>query len=139
MAVPRNEWLLYKLLRTKLGNIDTRIPTFGDYVINHPEVLQIDMRLVKPTATIRYTIDDAWLIIKGPNVRDYGYGQYLDHCKTLTSDPRFLGSIFSKADQYISDCAAGRAKTGNLSTWRWIGTNHHLEKVALDVANLFAA
>lgn len=139
MVVPRHEWLLYQLLRTKLGSIDCRIPTFGDYAISHPEVLQVDMRLVKPSATIRYTIDDAWLIIKGPNVRDYGYGQYLDHCKTLTADPRFLGSNFSEADKYISDCAAGRAKTGNLSTWRWIGTNHHLEKVALDVANLFAS
>jgi len=139
MVIPRNEWLVYKLLRTKLSSGDTRIPTFGDYVINHPEVLQVDMRLVKPAATIRYTIDDAWLIIKGPNVRDHGYGQYLDHCKTLTSDPRFLDSTFSGADKYISDCAAGRAKTGNLSTWRWIGTNHHLEKLALDIANLFGA
>ncbi len=139
VTIPRNEWLLYKLLVPSLSRAKLRIPSFGDYVINHPAVLQMDMRLLKPTGTIRYAIDDAWLIVKGPNVRDNGYGQYVGHCKTVDTSSVFLGATFSKGDKYISDCAAGIASTGNLSTWRWVGTNHHLEKVARDVANFFAA
>jgi Beta protein len=135
--IPRNEWLLYKLLAPRLHKAGIRIPTFGDYVINHPEVSQMDMRLVKPSATIRYSIDDAWFIVKGPNVRDHRFGQYVDHCKTVISSSHYMGAAFSKADAYISGCAAGNASTGNLSTWRWIGTNHHLEKVARDVASFF--
>src|SRR5262249_6234751 len=91
-VVPRNEWLLYKLLTPRLRRAGIRIPTFGDYVINHPEVLQMDMRFLKPSATIRYTIDDAWFIVKGPNVRDHGYRQYVDHCKTVISSSHYMGA-----------------------------------------------
>ena len=139
VTIPRNEWRLYKILVPRLSKAKIRIPSFGDYVINHPEVIRKDMRLLKPSGTIRYAIDDAWMIVKGPNVRANGYGQYVGHCKTVITSPDFLGPAFSKGDKYISDCAAGTASTGNLSTWRWVGTNHHLEKVARDVANFFAA
>jgi hypothetical protein len=134
-TIPRNEWLLYKQLVPALRKSGIRIPAFGDYAINHPEVLQMDMRLLKPAGTIRYATDDGWLIVKGPNVRDNGFGQYVNHCKNVTRSTSFSGSNFSKADKYILDCAAGRASTGNLSTWRWVGTNHHIEKVAQDVAS----
>lgn len=133
--IPRNEWLLYKQLVPALKRSGIRVPTFGDYAINHPEVSQMDMRLLKPAGTIRYATDDGWLIIKGPNVRDYGFGQYVNHCKNVMQSPFFPGASFSMADKYILACANGRASTGNLSTWRWVGTNHHVEKVIQDVAN----
>ena len=133
----RWEWLLYKRLAAKLAKQGTRIPTFGDYGINHKDVPQVDMRLVKPSATIRYTIDDGWFIVKGPNVRDHGFEQYRDHCRTVTKSPYFRGSDFSIGDKYIQNCSLGKEKTGNLSTWRKIGTNQHLEKVVQDIANLF--
>lgn len=97
------------------------------------------MRLVKPSGTVRYAIDDAWLILKGPNVRDYGFAQYVGHCKNVCGSSFFSGPTFSAGDKYIFDCAAGNASTGNLSTWRRVGTNRHLEKVARDVASFFAA
>jgi hypothetical protein len=139
VTLPRYEWLLYKMVSRSLIGAGIRVPTFGDYGINHPEVIQKDMRLLKPAGTIRYACDDAWLIIKGPNVRDYGYGQYVGHCKKVISSPSYFGPSFSQGDKYISDCANGSANTGNLSTWRWVGTNHHLEKVAKDLANFYAA
>jgi hypothetical protein len=137
-VIPRNEWLLYKRLVPALRKSKLRIPSFGDYAINHPDVLQKDMRLLKPSGTIRYAVDDAWMITKGPNVRDNGYGQYVGHCKKVIASSQFLGPTFSEGDKYIYDCASGNASTGNLSTWRWVGTNHHLEKVARDVASFFA-
>lgn len=133
----RWEWLLYKGLVAKLIKQKARIPTFGDYGINHKDVPRLDMRLVKPSATIRYTIDDAWLIIKGPNVRDYGFEQYRDHCRTLVKTSYFRGSGFSMGDAYIQKCGLGKERTGNLSTWRKVGTNQHLEKVVQDIASLF--
>ena len=135
--LPRSEWLLYKTLAEKLVKQGARIPTFGDYGINHKDVPQVDMRLVKPSATIRYTIDDAWFIVKGPNVRDHGFEQYRDHCQTVTKSPYFRNSDFSMGDAYIQKCSQGKEKTGSLSTWRKVGTNQHLEKVIQDIANLF--
>ena len=137
VLLPRWEWLLYKGVAAKLAKQGARIPTFGDYGINHKDVPQVDMRLVRPSATIRYTIDDKWFIVKGPNVRDYGFEQYRNHCRTLATSPYFRGSGFSMGDAYIQNCSLGKEKTGNLSIWRKVGTNQHLEKVAQDIANLF--
>lgn len=137
VLLPRWEWLLYKTLAAKLAKQGTRVPTFGDYGINHKDVPQVDMRLVKPSATIRYTIDDKWFIVKGPNVRDHGFEQYRSHCRTVTKSPYFRGSGFSMGDAYIQNCSLGKEKTGNLPTWRKVGTNQHLEKVVQDIANLF--
>jgi hypothetical protein len=118
-----------------LAKAGVRVPAFGDYAINHPDLLQKDMRLLKPSATIRYAIDDAWLIVKGRNVRDYKYGQYRGLAKSVLNHSSFLGTNFSRGGKYISGCANGIESTGNLSTWRWVGTNHHLEKVARDLSN----
>jgi hypothetical protein len=136
--IRRSEWIFYKMLVTNLEKAGTRLPTFGDYAINHPGVLSLDMRIVKPSATIRYTTDDAWLIVKGPNVRDYGFGQYRGHCETVLASQHYRGPDFSEGDLYISNCASGTATTGNLPVWRRVGTNHHLEKVVRDIASLFA-
>jgi hypothetical protein len=137
--VPRLEWTLYKSLIGRLSAASLRLPAFGDYGINHPDLLTVDMRLVKPTGTIRYTVDDAWFIVKGPNVRDYGYGQYRNHCKTVIGSGEYAGKAFSAGDRYIWDCARGAASTGNLTTWRRVGTSHHLEKVGQDLSNLFGS
>jgi Beta protein len=49
---------------------------------------------------------------------------------------RNLGAGFSPGSAYIESCRTGGASTGNLSTWRWVGTNHHMTKVVNDLANL---
>ena len=133
--VPRNEWMLYKILTGALAKAGIRLPSFGDYAINHPDLLPKDMRLLKPSATIRYTINDAWMIVKGRNIRDHGLGQYRGLAKTVLAHSTFLGTSFSRGGKYVSDCANGTESTGNLSTWRWVGTNHHLEKVVEDLSN----
>lgn len=134
--IPRNEWRLYKDLFQRFKRSNIRIPTFGDYVISHPEVLDLDMKYVKPKANIRYTINDGWLIARGDNVRDYGLGQHKALCDLVIKSKEYCGVSFSEADKYIYDCAQGKASTGNMSTWRWVGTNHHLEMIARDLANL---
>ncbi len=94
------------------------------------------MRKVKASASVRYTVDDAWYVIKGPNVRDNGNQQYQRHCATLVSSGLFMGEKFSAADAHIAKCAQGVVNPGWLTTWRWVGTNHHLQKVVTDLANL---
>lgn len=138
-TIPRNEWLLYKLLLTNLKKQGVRLPSFGDYAINHPDQLLVDMRLVKPNASVRYAINDGWLIAKGQNVRDYGFAQYEDLCRKVAESSYFSGQGFSAGDGYIRSCANNQSSTGNLTTWRWVGTNHHIEMVARDAANLSAS
>lgn len=135
--VGRDEWkffIEYRLLLTD----DDRFPQFGDYTIAHPNVVNMDMRLVKPAASLRYTIDDSWLIVKGKNVRDYKFGQYVDICALAVGSGHFSGDTFSLGDKYIYDCSKGNESTGTLTTWRWVGVNHHITKAVSDLANLGA-
>ena len=113
-----------------------------DYAISHPKILPKDMRSLKPPATIRYTIDDGWYIVKGENVRDKKYGkckQYRGLSKKVIDSKYYYGPEFSWGDNFIRECASGRGKTGNLSTWRQVGTNHHIAKVTQDIASFYAS
>ena len=137
--VPRYEWKLYKILIAGFRKAGLRLPALGDYAINHPEIPELDWRVVKPPATIRYTIDDGWYIVKGDNVRDYGYGQYHELSQKVLASRYYYRPAFSWGDGYIQTCANKNAKTGNLSTWRQVGTNHHIVKVTQDIASFYAS
>ena len=132
--IERSEWLFYLeyLSQVEKGEAE---PIFGDYVIAHPKLLTLDMRTVTPAASLRYTIDDAWYIDKGNSVREKGFGQYKKICKKLVMSKHFMGAHYSKADNHIKDCSEGKVSTGNLTVWRWVGTNHHITKVVNDCAN----
>ena len=139
---PRHEWQLYKILVNNFQKVGLRLPTFGDYAISHPQVFELDMRKVKPAATIRYTTDNAWYIVKGDNVKDEKYGkfkQYRELSKIVLDSRYYCDSAFSWGDDYIQKCASWNATTGNLSTWRQVGTNHHIEKVIGDIASFYAS
>jgi hypothetical protein len=134
--ISRREWLLYKALMGLLA-AGTRRPAFGDYAIASPELPRGDMRLLKPSATVRYAVNDGWIIAKGSNVRDNGFEQYRGCCGVVTGSASYLGAGFSPGSEYIEHCRSGVAATGNLSTWRWVGTNHHMTKVVHDLASFY--
>lgn len=132
-VVPRQEWIAYRTLVNRLGS-ETRIPTFGDYAVAHPEPVELDMRIVRPFAKLRYTFEDHWHIGRGAAVRPHGYAQYQRLCQQLMAQPYFNGPGYSAGDDYIAGCAAGTERTGNLTTWVWVSTNRHLTKVVNDLA-----
>lgn len=133
----RSEWLVYKALLNALP-AGARRPLFGDYAIAGPERVSLDMRTVKPAASVRYASNDIWFVVKGSNVRDNGFGQFRELCKDVEKSNFYLDKNFSKGSEYVHDCAAGTVSTGNLTTWRWVGTNHHMTKVLEDLSS-FAA
>lgn len=135
-TIDRNEWIAYKMLIAELAEKGLRLPRFGDYGIAHPAVTPMNPLYVKPNATVRYTVDNGWVIAKGTNVRDHKYGQFRGLCGAVLASGEFEGPDYSMGDRYIAACAAGEESTGNLSTWRWVGTNHHLTKVVRDISNL---
>lgn len=131
--VPRHEWAAYRMLVASLGS-GARIPSFGDYAVAHHELVELDMRLIKPFAKLRYTTDDSWHIARGTPVRTHGFGQYRRLCADLAAQPYFRGRGYSAGDDYIADCAVGACNTGNLSTWVWVSSNRHMTKVVDDLA-----
>ena len=131
--VARAEWTLWRRLAKQLGH--RRIPVFGDYGISSPAPPDVDPRIMKPSASVRYTADDAWVVFKGQNVKDYGYDQFHDVCRRVLRAPEYSGREFSWGDRYIHDCAKRQASRGNLTTWRKVGTCHHLTFVVDQTAN----
>jgi hypothetical protein len=134
--VPRMEWKLYKQLVAGLPE-GFEPPSFGDYAISSADIPAGDMRLLKPAASVRYTIDDAWLITKGSNVRDNGFEQFRDRCGDVVNSGKAFPPGYSPGSDYVRGCHGKTEKTGNLTTWRWVGTNHHITKVVDDLASLF--
>jgi hypothetical protein len=135
-TLPRREWELWKILQKRPSNLPRRDLIFGDYAIAHPVTKELDPRTMQMSASIRYTTPNDWLVVKGRNVRQYGFDQYFDLCKALVKRAEFSGSDVSWGDRYITDCAAGITGPGNATTWRKVGTNHHLTLVTREVANL---
>ncbi len=132
--VPRLEWTLWCRV-TAAGRALPRLPAFGDYSIAHPQPSEVDPRIMSPSSGIRYTTSDSWLISKARNVRDYGYEEFREACRQLIRRPDYLGPQFSWGDQFIQDCAHERTGTGNLTTWRKVGTSHHLAFVTGQLAS----
>lgn len=136
-SVPRSEWINWKSIYANKARI-SRVPTFGDYTINNPDLIEMDPRLMQMAAGIRYTGDNDFFIFRGISIRKAGsggWGQAQLLCQQIISHSCFSGSAFSWGDGYIDDCANGNASTGTAETWRRVGTNHHLTLVANELAN----
>jgi hypothetical protein len=134
--VPREEWDLW---RSALRKHPSRLPTFADYAISHPEPAEVDPRIMRPSASVRYTTDGAWLVLKARNLRDHGYEQFHDVCRELRERTEYRGPGFSWGDKYIDECADELEGTGNLTTWRKVGTSHHIAFVLRQIARTFGS
>lgn len=132
-TIDRLDWQLWRAL---LNNPLKRIPAFGDYSIAHPEVNELDPRMITMSASIRYTADDYWLIVRGRSTKQHGYIQYHALSLTLIARPEYCGSAYSWGDDYIDKCAAQTVGTGNPTTWRRVANNHHFQKVITQLSNL---
>jgi hypothetical protein len=133
-SLPRTEWALWRELVSTRSL--ARNPNFGDYAIASPEPSEVDPRIMRPSASIRYTTEENWLILKGQNLRNHGFTQFHDVSRMLVSASEYSGPNLSWGDRYISECARNRVGTGNLTTWRKVGTSHHLAYVLRQLANL---
>ena len=111
-----------------------RFPTFGDYGICHPDLLDYDPRFT-PSAAIRYTIERDWLIVKSSSLKKYGYDQFRRLSDFIRKSPEYYGPSYSWGDNYINECAAYTVGKGNLTKWREVGTNHHITLVCNQIAN----
>lgn len=139
---PRQDWKTYRDLLDRLGE-QHRVPNFGDHAVaSFGAPSEMDMRLVKPLAKLRYATPEYWHIKVGSTVKQKegdGYAQFQSMCQELVKKPFFDGADFSAADRYIHDCSTGKAKTGNLTTWVWVANNRHISKVVAQLASHFGA
>jgi hypothetical protein len=116
-----------------------RKPKFGDYCIVNPEKPDIDLSRMRAGGKIRYTTGDTWEIIRGHGFhKGEKYKQYHSLSKKLVESDYFLGKDYAWGDMYIEQCALRQVKSGNLTTWIAVDTNHHLTLVGAQIASFDA-
>jgi hypothetical protein len=136
--IARSDWAAWQSLVLGDEADLQRFPAFGDYGIAGVEFSEIDPRIMQMSANVRYTAEDAWVILKGRSVKK-GFDQFHRLSAALVRRTDFCGEAFSAGDQYIARCARREVGPGNATTWRQVGTNHHLTFVERALANLSAS
>lgn len=140
----RSDWQLYSNVRTALSGSGGRLPTFGDYAIAGTSLApEVDPRLLNISGTIRYTIDDHWLVskgglYKGPGNTSMGGGAVIEAAAMLSADLRFFSLTHCETEEWVANVADGSRSGGNPTVWREVGTRHHLIFVTEQIAKTFA-
>ena len=137
--IPRTDWKSWK--KRVASKELQRKPAFADYTIQHP-IYKEATQFFPPTTSIKYTLKEDWLIMKGQKQK---FDKYLASAALLVKDTRFYGEDFSYGDEYISEKAKhfdayiknpSIKGMGSTETWLRAGINHHLTLVAHQIANL---
>lgn len=129
--IDRSDWLSW--LKFKTNHTLKRCPSFGDYTIQHP-IYKESVRFFTPSASIRYTLKDKWIVMRGQKGKSE---QYPANAQLITKDPGYFGKGYSYGDQYIAEKGGNlKGKPGNATTWLTAGINHHLVCTADQIANL---
>ena len=136
--LPRTELQLWNALIARRREIK-RPPSFADYGVQHPDLLELDWGIIPLVSNIRYTVTSEWLIVRGGSNKKYGWQQSHQLSRKLIAMPEYYGESFCWGDNYIADCAHKAVGPGNMTTWRKVGTNHHLTLVSSQIANTHAS
>lgn len=129
--VDRSEWLSWRDDIHPYQQVCGRTLVFGDYVIQHPAgVENFDPRTMPVSATIRYALDDAWILIKGQSTRVVSARDQFPALATKLVygrlRARYQGSQHCPGCNWIKAAADGGANLGSPEVWRRLGTIHHI-------------
>jgi hypothetical protein len=135
--IPRSDWNAWLDQRSKKL---PRKPSFADYTIQHP-IYKEPVRGSNPSASIRYTLRNRWMIMRGQALRGKntkGHAQYPAVARLVSGNPEFFGAAFSFGDQYIADKGKNlnTKETGTPRTWLRAGINHHLVCTVSQISSL---
>lgn len=130
--IDRSDWKNWmSLIKSKKVK---RSPSFSDYTIQYP-IYKESLFFFSPSASIRYTLDDQWLVMRGQKGKP---AQYLANAQLLSKHSQFFGASFSFGDTFIMEKGKDlkSRKTGNATNWLVAGINHHLACTIYQIANL---
>ncbi len=137
----RAEWISWRdNLHSRRRDLQ-RLPTFSDCAIQHPIGVEgFDPRIMQVSASIRYTVPDYWLLIKGESTR---------LTPPATQFPALaMQLVYGHLSPYFDGpghchgCAGVKASAddapglGSAEAWRRLGTIHHITTVVQELAAL---
>ena len=136
--IRRHDWIYW--LYNMFHNKSERIPTYSDYTIQYPLYVEPPAGN-NPSASIRYTSDDYWVIMRGEGLRNEGgtgHAQYPANAQLLVGRTEFCGANFSYGDNYIIEKSTDldTPHPGTPETWIRAGINHHIAFVVQQLSRL---
>lgn len=146
--IPRSDWLAWKKAVLTAKN-SLRKPSFSDYTIQYG-LYKEPVEGCNPSVSVRYTLDEEWLIMRGDAVRGKatsdpketrpGREQWHGHAQLLCDDENlFYGESFSWGDAFIHEKSHDGKNYGSHEIWLRAGINHHMTVVSRQIANLGVA
>lgn len=110
---------------------------YSDYCVNNWTYFDFIIGM-SPSFNIRYTTINSYLCYKGDTMKKQGLriDKVRSACSELVNSPFYLGEDISWGSKRIFDIANGDYdKPGSNTTWRAIGTNHHIETILKSLSN----
>ena len=101
--IARTEWTMWSQDLKANEKSGRRMPTFGDYAIQHHRFSE-PIPGMNVSASIRYTTTDDWLVLRGEGLRNKDgpkHAQYGANAQLLVERKEFCGADFSEGDAYI--------------------------------------
>ena len=146
--IPRSDWLAWKRAVSQ-SEIRIRKPSFSDYTIQYG-MYKEPVEGSNPSVSVRYTLDEEWLIMRGEAVRGKatsesnesrpGREQWHGHAQLLCDNQDlFYGEGFSWGDAFIREKSLDKKNYGSHEIWLRAGINHHMTVVSRQIASLGVA
>ncbi|MET1247612.1 beta family protein [Sporolactobacillus sp. STCC-11] len=138
VLLPREESTLFSRVSPLFASYGVT-PIYSDYAINHWSYF-VFIPGMQPSFNIRYTTEDNYVIYKGLTTKRGGLNieNVRSACQMLVQSPYYFGADFSWGDNEIYLKAVGETtRSGNPTTWRAIGTNHHITFILNHLSNQF--
>jgi len=140
-TLSRSDWVAWRDQTLDASPLLVRIPTFGDYTILHPHLTTLPY-FPNVSASIRYTHDNYWVIMRGEGLRNEdgpGWRQYPAQASLLCDRDEYCGADFSAGDNYLHELSQqiGSSK-GTPEALIQVGVNHHITYVVGQLADMFA-
>lgn len=134
--LPRIESKIYNKVKLQLVKKDINL-IYSDYAVNHWSYFEF-IPGMQPSFNIRYTFDDKYVIYKGDTIKRGGldFDKVKRGCDLLVTSSYYLGDSYSWGDHEIYEKHVKNTnKPGSLTTWRAIGTSHHICHVVKSLSN----
>jgi hypothetical protein len=116
-------------LNRRRDGVYSRMPTFGDYVIQNSEGVEPDpTKVITPYAAIRYTLLRDWFIVKGELIADAKGAQFIGLAKRLVRNKLFMKPPPTHCEgcRKVIETKEDFEAVLDLSGWRRWGTVHHI-------------
>lgn len=133
ISINRSIDTIWYQLRINLKNVKLN---YGDYCISNPRLPDdIDPSKISVSTNIRYSVNDRHYFFKGDLYKKNPSHQKL--AQLIVDLPGlFYGNDYSQGDSDIYQGSKNLLK-GTPTTWRKVGTNHHITLVVNQLSNLF--